>query len=72
MHMLVIYLRWAEMLSAHIRAESGFTKRGASEGGRADTINRNTLDAEDCNILSAATVYRLLQLINVQPIAESW
>lgn len=60
------------MLSAHIRAESGFTKRGASEGGRADTINRNTLDAEDCNILSAATVYRLLQLINVQPIAESW
>lgn len=28
MHMLVVYLQWAEMLSAITVAESGFTKQG--------------------------------------------
>lgn len=28
MHMLVVYLQWAEMLGAHKVAESGFTKQG--------------------------------------------
>lgn len=48
MHMLVVYLHWAEMLSAHTVVESGFTKQGPSEGGRANTINGDVLDAEVC------------------------
>lgn len=47
-YMLVVHLQWAERMSAHTVVRVRFYQAGASEGGRADTINGDALDAELC------------------------
>lgn len=48
MYMLVVHLQWAGMLQCPFRGRVRFYQAGASEGGRADRINGDALDAEDC------------------------
>lgn len=47
-HMLAVYLRWDCSTELPYSSRVRFYQAGASEAGRADTINGDALDAEVC------------------------